>query len=482
LKQSTRGALLLLLLMGTTVPAGAAGLSGVHQESVRLTRTMSAFAVPDGLFTVGLRGAYYHPREITEIGLPDYDLWQWDLTAEYAALPGLALRYEQSFRSWSNWSAEPVSGSGLADGRFDAVLAAPGLPPWLGVSLDVGSSLPVGAPEIGEDTMSPHAVATVGLRFWEQSLLPELRVHASYGHRWNRNEARGYGVHLGEGPQPWWPRYPDAASAGGDASNDQRLWSAALEFRRASTTFWVEYFAAELNRADDVSRREYDTSFSAGVRWGLAEGWAANLSHTVLLHRNDTATGYQPELPDIVMSFGFARQFSLGGRDRDRDGIPDRKDLCPGDAEDRDGFDDADGCPDLDNDGDGILDMDDDCPDAAEDRDGFADLDGCPDLDNDEDGIPDLRDACPDQAEDLDGHRDSDGCPDEFIDKDGDGVPDDEDLCPNSAEDLDGFEDTDGCPDPDNDLDGISDLQDKCPNEAEDYDGDRDDDGCPDKD
>jgi hypothetical protein len=482
LKPTARGALFLLLMLGTTSPAAAGGLRGVHQESVRLTRTMSAFAVPDGLLTLGLRGALYHPREITDVGLPDYAVWQWDLTAEYAALPGLALRYEQSFRSWSQWTAEPASGSGLADGRFDAVLAAPGLPSWLGVSLDAGSSVPVGAPEIGEDALSSHAVATVGLRFWEHSVLPEMRLQASYGHRWNANEARGYGVHLGAGPQPWWPRYPDAASAGGDANNDQRLWSAALEFRRASTSFWVEYFAAELYRAEDVSPREYDTSFSAGVRWGLAEGWAANLSHTVLLHRDDVATAYKPELPDIVMSFGFARQFSLGGHDADHDGIPDRKDRCVGDAEDRDGFADEDGCPDPDNDGDGILDAVDDCPDAAEDRDGFADLDGCPDLDNDGDGIVDARDACPDEPENFDGHRDADGCPDVFVDSDGDTIGDDTDLCPHGAEDLDGFEDADGCPDPDNDLDGIADAQDQCPNEAEDYDGVRDDDGCPDRD
>lgn len=482
MKRPARGALLLLLLVGAAVPAGAAGLPGVHQESVRLTRTMSAFAAPDGLLTVGLRGAYYHPREITAIGLPTYDVWQWDLTAEYTALPGLALRYEQSFRSWGKWSAEPVSGSGLADGRLDAVLAAPGLPPWLGVSLDMGSSVPVGAPEVGEDALSPHAVATVGLRLWEHSQLPEMRLHASYGHRWNANEARGHGVHLGEGPQPWWPRYPDAASAGGDANNDQRLWSTAIEFRRGSTSFWLEYFAAELNRAEGVSRREYDTSLAAGLRWGLAEGWAVNASYTVPLHRDDTATAYKPELPDLVMALGITRQFSLGGHDSDHDGIPDRKDQCPGDAEDRDGFADEDGCPDLDNDGDGIADTEDDCPDAAEDIDGFADDDGCPDLDNDGDGIPDRRDACPDEPEDFDGHRDGDGCPDVFADADGDGIADDDDLCPQGVEDMDGFEDGDGCPDPDNDLDGIADAKDQCPDQPEDYDGDRDDDGCPDLD
>ncbi len=34
--------------------------------------------------------------------------------------------------------------------------------------------------------------------------------------------------------------------------------------------------------------------------------------------------------------------------DRDGDGVPDRADLCQDEAEDRDGFDDGDGCPDAD--------------------------------------------------------------------------------------------------------------------------------------
>jgi outer membrane protein OmpA-like peptidoglycan-associated protein len=49
------------------------------------------------------------------------------------------------------------------------------------------------------------------------------------------------------------------------------------------------------------------------------------------------------------------------------------------DAEDLDGFEDTDGCPDPDNDRDGILDGDDACPNDAEVVNGIDDLDGCPD-------------------------------------------------------------------------------------------------------
>ncbi len=100
-------------------------------------------------------------------------------------------------------------------------------------------------------------------------------------------------------------------------------------------------------------------------------------------------------------------------RDRDQDGIPDDTDACPTAAEDFDGFEDTDGCPDVDNDGDGILDVNDDCPNRAEDFDGFQDRDGCPDVDNDGDGILDKDDRCPNAAETFNQFEDTDGCPDE---------------------------------------------------------------------
>jgi len=65
-----------------------------------------------------------------------------------------------------------------------------------------------------------------------------------------------------------------------------------------------------------------------------------------------------------------------------------------------------------DRDGDGIPDELDKCPDEPEDKDGFEDEDGCPDPDNDKDGIPDTADACPNEPETVNGFQDEDGCPD----------------------------------------------------------------------
>jgi hypothetical protein len=65
--------------------------------------------------------------------------------------------------------------------------------------------------------------------------------------------------------------------------------------------------------------------------------------------------------------------------DSDRDGTRDSEDLCPGDPEDKDGFEDIDGCPDPDNDRDGIPDVSDKCPNDPETYNGLDDDDGCPD-------------------------------------------------------------------------------------------------------
>ena len=96
----------------------------------------------------------------------------------------------------------------------------------------------------------------------------------------------------------------------------------------------------------------------------------------------------------------------------------------PDEPEDKDGFEDEDGCPELDNDKDGIYDSQDKCPNDPEDKDGFEDTDGCPDPDNDKDGVLDKDDKCPMQP----GPKENQGCPD--TDKDKDTVVDRLDKCP----------------------------------------------------
>jgi len=204
--------------------------------------------------------------------------------------------------------------------------------------------------------------------------------------------------------------------------------------------------------------------------------------------------------------------------DPDGDRLASEDDLCPNAAEDVDGFEDYDGCPEPDNDQDGVLDDLDDCPLQAETANRYDDDDGCPDVgpDSDGDGVDDVLDRCPLEPELRQGLRDSDGCPEApppravtlrpgsphpapgvsapalwllpplpalvvNQDSDGDGLRDDLEDCPDEAEDLDGFRDGDGCPDPDDDGDGLVDGDDRCPREAETFNGFEDGDGCPDR-
>ena len=132
-----------------------------------------------------------------------------------------------------------------------------------------------------------------------------------------------------------------------------------------------------------------------------------------------------------------------GTGDKDGDGVKDAHDNCPdksGTAWEK-GFV---GCPDADE--DGVADSNDKCPGELEDADGFEDDDGCPDLDHDHDGVPDTSDKCQGEPEVMNGVDDSDGCPDSAPDRDGDGIPDSKDRCKRKAETLNAEKDSDGCP------------------------------------
>lgn len=254
-------------------------------------------------------------------------------------------------------------------------------------------------------------------------------------------------------------------------------------------------------------------SFAAKAATPAALGATARFtpSELSLLAGVEIPLGSAVGVPSVraVLGLGYAPRFL----DADHDGIEDAKDECAELAEDRDGFQDADGCPDFDNDDDGVGDDEDKCPNEKEDTDGFEDSDGCLDPDDDHDGIPDVKDACPreagpdspdpklrgcplrdrdmdgvydrddkcpKQAEDRDGFDDADGCPD--LDDDQDGVPDADDACPNVAGLSHEDAKQNGCPSPDKDGDTFDDDVDKCPDAAETFDGFEDDDGCPDTD
>jgi OOP family OmpA-OmpF porin len=144
--------------------------------------------------------------------------------------------------------------------------------------------------------------------------------------------------------------------------------------------------------------------------------------------------------------------FGFGGtpKDTDGDGVPDKKDKCPGTP--AGAKVDANGCP-TDADGDGVWDGIDQCPNTP--KGATVDAKGCP-TDSDGDGVFDGLDTCPDTPKGA--TVDAKGCP---TDADGDGVFDGLDQCPNTPRGA--TVDAKGCP-MDSDGDGVPDGIDKCAN------------------
>jgi len=210
----------------------------------------------------------------------------------------------------------------------------------------------------------------------------------------------------------------------------------------------------------DEIKKDTDVEFHAGVglKYALTPLFGLRVDARAMAVPNTDTNKFSP---DFEFMGGLTFTFGGGGAP-----APAAPDLPPPPPAAKD------------SDGDGIPDSLDKCPNEAEDKDGFEDGDGCPDPDNDKDGVADAIDKCPNEAETKNDIDDDDGCPEK--DEDGDGILGSRDKCPNEAEDKDGFEDDDGCPDPDNDKDGVLDANDKCPTELETKNGYQDEDGCPD--
>ena len=208
-----------------------------------------------------------------------------------------------------------------------------------------------------------------------------------------------------------------------DNKVDLSFWSADLALQYHFKSLWnkekVKWFDPFLQVGGGYAAIDNEGKFRAlgggGVNFWFTENIGINLQtayHPTF--QSDSKEDYFQHAAGITIKFGK--------KDRDKDGVADKDDLCP----DEPGKPELKGCPDRDN--DGVADKDDACPDEA----GKPELKGCPDRDND--GIADKDDACPDEA----GPAEFNGCPD----TDGDGVPDNVDQC----KDVAGPKENNGCP------------------------------------
>ena len=145
------------------------------------------------------------------------------------------------------------------------------------------------------------------------------------------------------------------------------------------------------------------------------------------------------------LSIGFGGTPS----DRDRDGVRDRVDQCPGTP--MGARVDAAGCP-IDGDRDGVPDGIDRCDGTPQGA--AVDATGCT-MDADQDGVPDGVDACANTPPSA--RVNATGCP---VDSDNDTVPDGLDQCDGTPAGC--LVNPNGCP-TDQDQDGVCDGIDTCP-------------------
>ncbi|HEX8328784.1 MAG TPA: OmpA family protein [Hymenobacter sp.] len=202
--------------------------------------------------------------------------------------------------------------------------------------------------------------------------------------------------------------------------------------------------------AFDQNKTYFDAHGAAGINFRISDGIGLFVQTGLHLPWGASFDGIpnpdDNKIDDRYLQHSAGLTFALGKpKDTDADGVPDRKDKCPGTPT---GVKvDEKGCP-LDGDADGVPDYQDKCPTEK----GVAALEGCPDKDND--GVRDSEDACPDQP----GTVALKGCPD----ADGDGVADNVDRCPGTPAGTQ--VDATGCPlVVDADGDGIPDNVDRCP-------------------
>jgi OOP family OmpA-OmpF porin len=139
---------------------------------------------------------------------------------------------------------------------------------------------------------------------------------------------------------------------------------------------------------DNQIRKDTDAMLyvGAGAKYRVDNGWGLRADVRLLFPPSSKDSGFTEDfeaLLSIYKEFGRPQIKKVVAppvdNDPDHDGIVGDADKCPNEPEDKDGFQDEDGCPDPDNDGDGIPDVADKCPNEPETKNGYQDEDGCPD-------------------------------------------------------------------------------------------------------
>ena len=191
-------------------------------------------------------------------------------------------------------------------------------------------------------------------------------------------------------------------------------------FGRLELFLNLSYLIRSAQRALDFVGGD-ELGFRLGLRGALNKAWRTNAIFDIGMHtalRDFFAPPTTPVEPRIGVEWWFAEHWRLTGFFglglTTGVGSPDFRIGAGLSFGDNPSYRPRPAPTPRDSDGDGIENSEDQCPDQAEDPDGFEDEDGCPDDDNDQDGIADATDRCPNAPETINGISDEDGCPDKI--------------------------------------------------------------------
>jgi hypothetical protein len=230
-----------------------------------------------------------------------------------------------------------------------------------GLALQGGVSLPLGRrePVVGSDVALPSRVAgrpfaSDGYPRTELALLADFHLLGA-----------GAAAYVGW-RHHFWEKDSVAASATG--AHDELTFGAALKFPLPALPSLAG--VVELRGVTGM-KRAADTALELGLGGRLRFGaWLFALGAGFGLTQGVGS-------PDLRVMSGLS--FVPPRSDSDRDGVDDSDDQCGFLAEDRDGHEDDDGCPDPDNDNDLVPDLDDKCPNQPAEEGRDDNEDGCTD-------------------------------------------------------------------------------------------------------
>ena len=397
------------------IPAtGAGALLGVNTSAVTphlgLSARLSVDLANDELAGRRSDDTWYRPLAFRAIAEPSLALGLFDWLELSAGMPLTLL--QRSENQLFTTTGEPESASGWGDLRLGAKLSLLGDPSSSGVGLAL--VLPLTVPTSRDE-------AFMGETGFSASPVLALDLHSQSGYVLALNA--GY-------------RWRQGAQVRDLLIDDELLLSlggeAPLAFHGLSLLAEVDAAIGLEEQPDGagIAERTSPVEARGALRWrhssgfsltcgfgaGVTSGYGAPDQRFMLGLGYQTAKTKAPSAPAPER----AKAVSRDARARAASRAAADDGLRPGSALARStrpapsaaAFD-AFIAEDPDPDADGLRLADDRCPQAAEDLDGVDDEDGCPDLDDDGDGIPDLSDKCPREPETINGNEDEDGCPDE---------------------------------------------------------------------